>query len=39
MAQQADSFSGAADFGDGTNIRGVIYQGPPPPHIAVPAGE
>jgi hypothetical protein len=31
MAQQAVSFSGTADFGDGTSIRGLIYQGPPPP--------
>ena len=36
MAQQAVSFSGPADFGDGTSIHGVIYDGPPPPPVADP---
>ena len=31
MAQQAISFSSPADFGDGTSIQGVLYEGPPPP--------
>jgi hypothetical protein len=39
MAQQAVSFSGTADFGDGTSMRGLIYQGPPPPPFEAPAGE
>ena len=30
IAQQAISFYGPADFGDGSYIHGVIYQGPPP---------
>ena len=34
MAQQAISFRGTADFGDGTGIHGVIYEGPPPPPFA-----
>jgi hypothetical protein len=36
MAQQAVSFSGPADFGDGTSIHGVIYEGSPPPRFASP---
>jgi hypothetical protein len=39
MAQPAVSFYDTADFGDGTNIRGVIYQGPPPAPFAAPASE
>jgi hypothetical protein len=34
MAQQAVSFRGTADFGDGTSLRGVLYEGPPPPPLA-----
>ena len=36
MAQQAISFSSPADFGDGTSIHGVIYEGPPPPPFDSP---
>ena len=41
MAQQAVSFYSTADFGDGTSIHGVIYEGPPPPPFAFssPASE
>jgi hypothetical protein len=35
IAQQAISFSSLRpDFGDGTSIHGVIYEGPPPPPFA-----
>ena len=30
-SQDAVSFSGAADFGDGTSTYGLIYEGDPPP--------
>ena len=37
MAQQAISFSSLRpDFGDGTSIHGVLYEGPPPPPFADP---
>jgi hypothetical protein len=37
MVQQAVSFSGTADFGDGTSMHGLIYQGPPPPWAPLPS--
>ncbi len=37
MAQQAVSFSGTADFGDGTSIQGVVYEGSPPAWGSLPS--
>ena len=37
LAQEVVSFEGPADFGDGTSIHGVLYQGPPPPPFVSPA--
>ena len=34
MAQQAVSFYGTSDFGDGTSLHGVLYEGPLPPPFA-----
>lgn len=37
MIQQTLTFSGTADFGDGTSLHGVLYEGPPPPPFAAPS--
>jgi len=39
LAQEVVSFEDPADFGDGTSIHGVLYEGPPPPPFAAPASE